>query len=57
MSDEIKVVKKKGGARVGSGRPSLWGTKNMTVPSPLVDGIEKIIEEYKKVYREMKSKE
>jgi hypothetical protein len=57
MSESTQAaVKRKGGARVGAGRPSMWGTKNMTVPLPLVDGIERIIEEYKKVYKEMKSK-
>ena len=55
MSDETKAIKK-GGARAGAGRPKLWGTKTMLVPIALVKGFETIIEEYKTVYKEMKSK-
>lgn len=47
-----KKIERRGGARKGSGRPSFGGTKRIYVPLALADGIEKIIEEYKELYKE-----
>jgi len=47
---ELELTKKKAERNKG-GRPFLWGTEQVLVPKPLVEGFKVIIEEYKKAYK------
>jgi len=54
MSDKTKEVTKKGGARVGAGRPKGEGSQMIRVPTRLIKPIQDLIKAYRERQEEIK---